>query len=75
MTARDVNQECDWCHDFSKRVCFCCRDEIAIKLEYLARNLAVAAALCKAWEAGWMASRERYWGDDFWAPGCGKGMT
>lgn len=75
MIVRDVNQECEYCTDFTKRLCLECRVEVMSKLQYLGRNLAVAAALCKAWEAGWMASRERYWGDDFWAPGCGKGMT
>lgn len=36
----------------------------------LAGNLAVAGALCAAYEIGIDASDDVYWGDRHWFPGC-----
>lgn len=47
----DVNEPC--CPDLSLRVCYSCRVCMAIRLERLARNIAVAFALCEAWELGY----------------------
>jgi len=66
-----IDEEC--CPDFTKRVCFACRHDIADKLTFLAHNLAVAGALCKAHNYGaFCAVMLNTYRREEWAPGCGR---
>lgn len=60
------------CPDFSKRVCGSCHYHVAVRLDTLARNLAVAGGLCAAWETGLQSQRDWAMTSVYWRPGCGQ---
>ena len=41
----------------------------------LAHNLAVAGALCEAFDMGWNQAFGDGSGEDYWRPGCGRGAV
>lgn len=69
--ARRHSKPC--CPDFTKLVCFACEADIRVRLDILARNLAVAGGLCAAFELG---ETSYVWATGFgeltWRPGCGQ---
>lgn len=60
------------CPDFTKHVCFGCCVDVGMRLDVLARNLAVAGGLCAAWEAGLQSQRDWAVTGVYWRPGCGR---
>ena len=59
------------CPDVHRKVCYACRALVHVKLQLLAHNIAIAGALCKAfddgiafWEGPALVSHRQ------WRPGC-----
>jgi hypothetical protein len=67
---------CDFVGDYgcNDPTCWQCHSPVGpANLRSLAKNLAIAAMLCRAWQLGWVAGSDpRMGGDPEWRPGCGS---
>lgn len=78
----DLECECDWARSLPPQAAIdaLCDGpsleelEILCVLDTLAHNLAIAAALCRAWRSGYTIGGANPQERDWWKPGCQRPM-